>query len=809
MALGTLLVASVVPLSPHAAAAAPRPSVTSSCVDGLTDVTSIPAGGILSSMVRHPDGRTIGVGLRRLEGEGNDVQMLTAIHEPESGWTFSFDYAQSGDRAQLNRVTVAPTGEIWAVGNRFHGLQRPWPMVLHRVGNHWVETGPTTGEGFATGVAVDARNTVWVTTVDRTPTGKTASLYRRKDGVWKRIPVPAIPGVERYAAVAAPTLSKTFIVGSIVSSKGVRPFVLARTGTKWVRESLVVGVANARLTQVQRHPDGSMWATGWAVHPGKTRPLALRRDGDGVWRNVTIAGQTALAGLVIAATDGSGHAAGVGASYLATAGQYLPTVLTDDGGLAWSALPRAGWFAAAAAGDPTDDGWVEVVRTRKFGAGVSVLGRICETAPITDPGLRAQALALSRKQVALVRQRAERRADRERATRLRYPSERALRRAAGPAGVITGPLAFQDIGTAIGLPVSSTSYGIGAGDVDGDGRKDIIWSAHGAPIAIFLRDDGGYTRYTGPGFALADRHACVVAPLDSDAKDDIACVTGGMSGQGITTNELYLDPVSGSTTDTGTQAGLTDPIMRGRALLAFDADGDGDRDLFQAGDERGDGVPTLTRLLINDGTAEFSWSVNSGLTSSDEFSALTVGDTDLDGLSDLLVHVGGARAPDKAIRLYRNEGGTFRDVAASVGLFTIGDVDLAIAELNGKGWPEILQLSPTRLRIGRYSLGWYVRNKEFAVTDGARVATGDIDGDGDLDIYVAQGVPARPQPDVVFRNKGDGKWTRFTVPGTEAGTPDDILVMDVDDDGRDEFVIVTGKDGSGPIQVVDAVPALP
>src|SRR5690606_31072562 len=110
-----------------------------------------------------------------------------------------------------------------------------------------------------------------------------------------------------------------------------------------------------------------------------------------------------------------------------------------------------------------------------LGAGVSVLGRVCDVAPIDDPELRAEAAALRRKEIALVQQRAERRAARERATGLRFTGERALRRAVGPSGVIADDLVFQDIATAIGLPATSTSYGITNGDVDGDGRTDIVW----------------------------------------------------------------------------------------------------------------------------------------------------------------------------------------------------------------------------------------------------------------------------------------------------------------------------------------------
>ena len=96
------------------------------------------------------------------------------------------------------------------------------------------------------------------------------------------------------------------------------------------------------------------------------------------------------------------------------------------------------------------------------------------------------------------------------------------------------------------------------------------------------------------------------------------------------------------------------------------------------------------------------------------------GDYDADGYSDLYVANVGANA------LYRNqEGAAFVDVAASVGVRTD-------------------------------EVGWFSSD----------VAWSDLDGDGNLDLFVASGGDRQPQTDLIYLSNGDGSFRNGT---TEAG----------------------------------------
>jgi hypothetical protein len=328
--------------------------------------------------------------------------------------------------------------------------------------------------------------------------------------------------------------------------------------------------------------------------------------------------------------------------------------------------------------------------------------------------------------------------------------------------------------------------------MDGDGDLDLVWPRHAGPIAIYLREGSRYVAFTPVGVIAADRHTCVAGRFDADALGDIACVTGGQGGFGLTSNELYLDPTAETTRDQGTERGLTDPTARGRQLAAFDADGDGDLDLYVANEERMDGAPVINRLLLNDGQASFHWSISSRLTSSFGESIPRPADLDRDGDIDLLVALDREGGNGKALHLYRNDGtGVFEDVVRRSGLRPIGETDL---------------LAPGRLVASRWNGTRYVRILDRAVKDAALVAPADVDGDGDTDLYVVSGPDGSNGRDLLLRNDGTGtSWKAISVPGTGNDWPDAVLATDIDDDGRDELVLLAGSHGAGPFRVIDAV----
>ncbi len=171
---------------------------------------------------------------------------------------------------------------------------------------------------------------------------------------------------------------------------------------------------------------------------------------------------------------------------------------------------------------------------------------------------------------------------------------------------------------------------------------------------------------------------------------------------------------------------------------------------------------------------------------------------DYDGDGDLDLFVGFNGAPN---RLYRNDHGVFADVAAAAGLADDRPTRAgAWGDYDGDGDPDLLVgFAPgdaSVLRLYRNDGGRFAD-----VTDAAGLTTGsaavrqpvwiDLDGDGDLDLFVA----FRDRPNAFFRNDGG----RFTDIAASLGLADPrksvgAVWFDADGDG-DLDLYVANMDG--------------
>ena len=191
-----------------------------------------------------------------------------------------------------------------------------------------------------------------------------------------------------------------------------------------------------------------------------------------------------------------------------------------------------------------------------------------------------------------------------------------------------------------------------------------------------------------------------------------------------------------------------------------DYDGDGDLDLFVG--FRG----TANRLYRNDKGTFTDVAASAGLVDTIDTRAAAWGDYDQDGDPDL--YIGFAAAGDQPNKIYRNDGGKFTDVAAQLGIDLRGvSRQPAWVDYDGDGDLDLFAAFRDRAnRLFRNDGGRFADVSKESGIDDPRKTVGaswwDADADGDLDLFVAN---QEGDANGFFRNdKG-----RFTDVAKEVG----------------------------------------
>ena len=215
---------------------------------------------------------------------------------------------------------------------------------------------------------------------------------------------------------------------------------------------------------------------------------------------------------------------------------------------------------------------------------------------------------------------------------------------------------------------------------------------------------------------------------------------GGAQGQA---GVLYVQKPDGSFVETAQPAFETDKIYEDTDAVFFDADGDADADLYvvSGGYECAWEDELLQdRLYLNDGKGTFSRASYQAKNTNNS----CVKTFDADGDGDLDLFVGGgvqpARYPiaDDSQLLINDGKGHFETQALALGLVA----DAAVADLNRDGRPDLVL-------VGEWSEPRWIENQppglfknkiEHPMGAGAgwwtRLTANDLDNDGDLDFVV-------------------------------------------------------------------------
>ncbi|HVR30405.1 MAG TPA: CRTAC1 family protein [Thermoanaerobaculia bacterium] len=393
---------------------------------------------------------------------------------------------------------------------------------------------------------------------------------------------------------------------------------------------------------------------------------------------------------------------------------------------------------------------------------------------------------------------------------------------------------FEDVAEAWGLSSQLGGLNLMHADYDGDGAVDLLvlrgaWMLEAGKIRkSLLRNE---LRGAAARFVDVTREAGLAEPsyptqaagfADYDGDGDLDLYVGAeATGANPFPSQLFRNRGDGTFTDVARAAGVEN-LRYTKAVAWGDYDDDGYPDLFVSnfGDNRlyrNDGDGTFTDVAPELGLAK---------TRAPESFPAWFFDYDNDGDLDLFVadyrqqpaqvsaSYFGATFEEGHPLLYRNDGGRFVEVAREIGLgrpampmgANYGDLDNDgwLDLYLGTGEPDLASLMPNQMYRGEH--GRFV-DVTFAggfglLPKGHGVAFGDIDNDGDQDLFHQLGgfFPGDEFANALFENPGPaGSWVTLRLEGRRAnrfGVGGRIEVQVLDGGVARSIHVLVGSGGS-------------
>ncbi len=330
----------------------------------------------------------------------------------------------------------------------------------------------------------------------------------------------------------------------------------------------------------------------------------------------------------------------------------------------------------------------------------------------------------------------------------------------------------RDVGGPLAAPAT-----LAHGDLDGDGRVDLIVAGAGDGRLTWLRN-ATLRRQPSfrPGAALP---AQLPAPSDLHVDDvdgdgDLDVISASYADDRVT----WFENVDGAAGRWHARA-ISIRVNGAVALAAADVDGDGDLDVVSAAD-----LDSEIAWHENRGPAARSWRAHAITTAAR--GARSVVGVDVDGDGD--IDVVSASTNDDKIAWYENTlGDGTLWVERVITLAANGAFSVWAGDVDGDGDADVLAASSFDDRIvchvnldGR-GTRWDSRLVSANAGGASAVFGADVDGDGDVDVLAASDFDAKV---AWHENLGGATRWRERVISTSASGATSVYAADLDGDGR-------------------------
>jgi hypothetical protein len=329
--------------------------------------------------------------------------------------------------------------------------------------------------------------------------------------------------------------------------------------------------------------------------------------------------------------------------------------------------------------------------------------------------------------------------------------------------------------------IGARASSLAAGDLDGDGRLDLVYADQVGGGVNVLHGDGAGTFTTGETVA-ADAQSMALGDLNGDGALDL--LVTGAGGVSVLLN--HGDGHFGAAAIVWTVPAPGSPVVA-------DIDGDGRLDLILMG-----GVSNDLGLLFGEGDGTFA--PERFVSAGTNILSAAVGDANGDGLPDI-VAISGAGA----VSVLLGAGGRAFSQAPSstAGAGFATPLLVVLGDVNGDGTLDAALGSPSSDAVvvllgvgdGTFLAPALVGGGNGIVSSGVTaLALADLDGDGHLDLAAGNGNEVE-----ILAGSGDGG---FQPAGTfvVGAAPDSIAVADLNGDGR--LDLATANDGADDVSVL-------